>query len=46
LADFLRRRVKRHNVEKDFDAALEEALQLAKGTDSNYLPGWCPVTED
>jgi hypothetical protein len=46
-ADFLRRRMKRQNVEKDFDAALEEALQLAKGTDSNYLPGWCgPVTED
>ncbi len=46
-ADFLRRRMKRQNVEKDFDAALEAALQLAKGTDSNYLPGWCgPVTED
>jgi len=46
-ADFLRRRMKRQNVEKDFDAALEEALQLAKGTDSNYLPGWCgPFTED
>ena len=46
-ADFLRRRMKRQNVEKDFDAALEEALQLAKGTDSNYLPGWCgPVTDD
>jgi hypothetical protein len=25
--------------------ALEEALKLAKGTDSNYLPGWCgPAT--
>jgi hypothetical protein len=39
--------MKRQNVERDFDAALEEALQLAKGTDSNYLPGWCgPVTDD
>jgi hypothetical protein len=26
---------------------LEEALKLAKGTDSNYLPGWCgPATDD
>jgi hypothetical protein len=42
-----RRRMKRQNVEKDFDGALEEALKLAKGTDSNYLPGWCgPVTDD
>jgi hypothetical protein len=38
-ADFLRRRMKRQNVEKDFDGALEEVLKLAKGTDSNYLPG-------
>ena len=46
-ADFLRRRMKRQDVEKDFDGALEEALKLAKGTESNYLPGWCgPVTGD
>jgi hypothetical protein len=26
---------------------LEEALKLAKGMDSDYLPGWCgPVTDD
>ena len=30
-ADFLRRRMKRQNVEKDFDGALEEALKLARG---------------
>jgi hypothetical protein len=45
-ADFLRRRNKRQDVENDFDGALEEALKLAKGTDSDYLPGWRgPVTE-
>jgi len=40
-ADFLRRRVKRKLVERDFDQALKEARQLAKGEDANYLPGWC-----
>ena len=39
--------MKRQNVEKDFDGALEEALKLAKGTDANYLPGWCgPAADD
>ncbi|MBO0733290.1 MAG: chromosome partitioning protein ParB [Methylocapsa sp.] len=46
-ADFLRRRIKRQEVEKNFDGALEEALKLAKGTDADYLPGWCgPITGD
>jgi hypothetical protein len=45
-ADFLRRRMKRQNAEKDFDAALEEVLKLAKGTDSDYLPGWCGPIND
>lgn len=46
-ADFLRRRMKRKDVENDFDAALKSALELAKGHDANYLPGWCgTVTED
>jgi hypothetical protein len=40
-ADFLRRRMKRKNVEADFDRAIEKALQLAKSTDGDYLPGWC-----
>jgi len=40
-ADFLRRRIKRKAVEKDFKAALAEAMKLAKGHDANYLPGWC-----
>jgi hypothetical protein len=45
-ADFLRQRVKRGSVEKDFEAALKEALLLAKGTEARYLPGWCgPVSE-
>jgi len=40
-ADFLRRRVKRKLVETNFEQAMEQALQLAKSEDANYLPGWC-----
>jgi hypothetical protein len=40
-ADFLRRRVKRQTVERNFDRAVELALQLAKSSVANYLPGWC-----
>ncbi len=40
-ADFLRRRLKRKAVERDFQRAIEQALQLAKSTDADYLPGWC-----
>ncbi|NTJ68221.1 chromosome partitioning protein ParB [Agrobacterium rhizogenes] len=45
-ADFLRRRIKRKDLEKDFNAALEKAHEFAKGKDADYLPGWCgPVPE-
>ena len=40
-ADFLRRRVKRLTVARNFDRALEQALQLAKSSAASYLPGWC-----
>jgi hypothetical protein len=40
-ADFLRRRIKRKSVEKDFDDALATALKLAKTEEAAYLPGWC-----
>ena len=40
-ADFLRRKIKRKAVEKDFNAALAQALKLAKTEEANYLPGWC-----
>ncbi|HEX4197418.1 MAG TPA: ParB-like protein [Caulobacteraceae bacterium] len=40
-ADFLRRRLKRKGVEKNFVKALGEALTLAKSQEANYLPGWC-----
>jgi len=40
-ADFLRRRMKRKEVERDFDRAVEEALELAKSDAAEYLPGWC-----
>lgn len=46
-ADFFRSRIKRKTIERDFDHALERALQLAKGEEANYLPGWCgPAPED
>ncbi len=40
-ADFLRRRIKPRALDKDFPAALTDALTLAKGEEAQYLPGWC-----
>jgi hypothetical protein len=38
--------MKRKDVEANFDHAIEKALELARGIDANYLPGWCgPVPE-
>jgi len=45
-ADFLRRRIKRKAVEKDFEASLKKALTLAKAETANYLPGWCGPSRD
>jgi hypothetical protein len=45
-ADFLRRRLKRKDVEKDFAAATAEAFGLAKGHEAEYLPGWCGQLDD
>jgi hypothetical protein len=45
-ADFLRRRITRKLVEKDFSAAMTKALSAAKSEEADYLPGWCgPVSE-
>jgi hypothetical protein len=40
-ADFLRRRIRPKLLEKDFPAALTQALTLSKEKDAQYLPGWC-----
>jgi hypothetical protein len=40
-ADFLRRRIRRKLVEADFDSALQQAIDLARGEEADYLPGWC-----
>jgi len=40
-ADFFRRRIKRRRVEKNFNAAIEHAMEFAKSEDARYLPGWC-----
>ena len=45
-ADFMRRRVKRKDVDSDFEAALKQAMKLAKSMDANYLPGWCGPVDD
>src|ERR1700733_2196910 len=46
-ADFLRRRMRVKKVERDFPAAVKQAMALAKSMDANYLPGWCgPVPEE
>src|ERR1700757_1355893 len=46
-ADFLRRRMKRKAVERDFSRAVAKALQLAKSPEAGYLPGWCgPAPEE
>ncbi len=46
-ADFLRRRIKRRVVERDFDRAVALAVKLAKSREAIYLPGWCgPEPQD
>ncbi|HKT55104.1 MAG TPA: ParB-like protein [Caulobacteraceae bacterium] len=45
-ADFLRRRIKRKAVDKDFAQALHTALILAKSKEADHLPGWCGPTAD
>jgi hypothetical protein len=45
-ADFLRRRIERKRVEKNFDKAVAEALRLARGREADYLPGWCGPVEE
>ncbi len=45
-ADFLRRRLKRKAVEKNYTDALGKALILAKSGNADYLPGWCGPSSD
>ena len=40
-ADFLRQRIKRKSIDKDYAAALKRAVRLAKSDDAAFLPGWC-----
>jgi hypothetical protein len=40
-ADFLRRRMKRKEVEKQFQEAVADALKLARSMEADHLPGWC-----
>jgi hypothetical protein len=40
-ADFLRPRIEMKSIQADFEAALAQAISLAKTGDADYLPGWC-----
>src|SRR5947208_16690577 len=40
-ADFLRRRIRRRHVDKNFSAAVQRAMKLARSQDAHYLPEWC-----
>ncbi len=40
-ADFLRRRMKRKDVQRDFEGAVKQALLFARSEAADYLPGWC-----
>jgi hypothetical protein len=40
-ADFLRTRIKPKALKSGYEAALQEALKLAKDGAADYLPGWC-----
>jgi hypothetical protein len=39
-ADYLRRKISRELLEKDFEAAMIKALAIAHKPKANYLPGW------
>jgi hypothetical protein len=45
-ADYLRRKLTRKSVDRNFENALEKALALAKDKDAIYLPGWCGPAGD
>lgn len=45
-ADFLRRRIDRAAVAKNFGKAMKAALSLARSKEADYLPGWCGPTTD
>ena len=45
-ADFLRRRITRKSVDANFNAAMKQAMRLAKSEEAHYLPGWCGARED
>jgi len=44
-ADFLRRRIAHKQVEKDFAAALVDAVKLARSDEARALPGWCAASD-
>lgn len=42
-ADYFRRRMKRARIERHFEKALVQALDIARAHDASFMPGWCGV---
>lgn len=42
-ADYLRRHIKRSQLDENFEEAINSAMVLAKEQGASYLPGWCGV---
>ena len=40
-ADHMRRRIDRASITKDWDAAVAQALKIARSGEARCLPGWC-----
>lgn len=40
-ADYFRRRIKSHRLEKKFDEAVTAAVSLARSRQASFMPGWC-----
>jgi hypothetical protein len=40
-ADFLRRRIETKQVKHDYDVALRTAIEIARSSKAQSLPGWC-----
>lgn len=40
-ADYFRRRIKPHRLDKKYDETVRAAVSLARSPDASFMPGWC-----
>jgi hypothetical protein len=45
-ANYLRHKMDKREVEKDFDKALKKAIKIVRDAEAHFLPGWCGPHED